>query len=193
MGIFHSGSGDKRIPHDRRVVVSVCGDGLDHVLDLAGPLSASPWRCRPWYCRQDHPPPATIEGVEGGSDRRRGYRNAAASSGAGNGRTATEADGPTAPTRSDATASARYVEEATEKGRRSIEAMIDQPGRCLRNAHDSINFLELDGRDLSTVTPPMGMGTRWALVDTAEKMADCAKEIEVSDMNCSLKFLLFFF
>jgi len=72
----------------------------------------------------------------------------------------------------------RYVDCITLKRREAIQSLIDQPGRCLRDAHDSINFVELEGRDLSEVPTPMSEGSSWVLINNGEKMTACVKEIE---------------
>mmetsp|Transcript_22246 Transcript_22246/g.32763 ORF Transcript_22246/g.32763 Transcript_22246/m.32763 type:complete len:545 (-) Transcript_22246:163-1797(-) len=65
-----------------------------------------------------------------------------------------------------------------------IQALVDQPSRCLRDAHDSIDFVEMEQEDLSTHPPPQpgaadeeGNILPWMLVDTREKMEACVKEI----------------
>lgn len=85
--------------------------------------------------------------------------------------------GDTTPTSSNSSSSSPLVDEATRKARRDIEALIDQPGDCLRNAQDAINFVELENYDLSSIPPPKQDDGLWVLVDSAQKMKDCAKEM----------------
>ena len=73
-----------------------------------------------------------------------------------------------------------HVEESTRRGRAQIEALLDQPGNCLRDILDNVDFKELDGQDLSKMDPPgcNEHDSLWMLVDTAEKMKQCANELQ---------------
>ena len=84
--------------------------------------------------------------------------------------------GDTTPTVSNSSISL-FVEEATNQAKHAIETLIDQPGNCLRNAHDSIHFQELEKYDLSGIPPPAQDDGNWVLVDSAQKMKDCAQEL----------------
>ena len=84
--------------------------------------------------------------------------------------------GDTTPTVSNSSIS-HFVEETTNQARLAIETLMDQPGNCLRNAHDSINFQELESYDLSGIPPPAHDDGYWVLVDSAQKMKDCAQEM----------------
>lgn len=62
------------------------------------------------------------------------------------------------------------VNEDMEMGKKMIWELIDQPGRCLRDACDTIDLREND--DLSTIEPPASGDTKCLLIDTAQKMKD---------------------
>ena len=81
---------------------------------------------------------------------------------------------------SERDANNKFVLESTLKGRQAIETLIDHPGRCLRDAHDTIDFSELVAMDLSQddVAPNTnGQQDAWMLVDTPDRMELCVKEI----------------
>jgi len=69
---------------------------------------------------------------------------------------------------------------ATEVGRKAIYQFIDQPGECLREGVDFLDFQDLDLQDLSQTTPPSFQSDAWMLVDTPEKMEACVQELEHS-------------
>lgn len=81
--------------------------------------------------------------------------------------------------------------EGTTKERRSkIQELIDQPGKCVRDDIDALNFNELDGVDLSKVPPPNLSNDNdesvpgcWMLVDTVEKMKQCMKELSGGNLT----------
>lgn len=76
-----------------------------------------------------------------------------------------------------------FREERTKSFRTQIQALIDQPGACLREDIDVLNFNELEGKDLTDVPPitgQAGVATEYLLVDTAAKMKQCIKELTVS-------------
>ena len=153
VGLFHCGAGNRNVPNDRRIVVSIHYDGLQHVPNLNEPIGVPVMRWLPWYYRNDH--------VNVRSDTR--------SNGTDQDKAKCLAD-----------ANNQFVLNSTLKGRQAIEALIDQPGRCLRDAHDAINFSELEGMDLSQddVLPNIdGKQDAWMLVDTPEKMSVCVREI----------------
>ena len=150
VGLFHCGAGNRNVPNDRRIVISIHYDGLDYVDNLSQPISVPVMRCLPWYYRNDH---VKVQGGEAGND----------------GDSERLAD-----------ANNKFVLESTLKGRQAIEALIDQPGQCLRDAYDTIDFSELDAMDLSQddVLPNTnGQQDQWMLVDTPERMELCVKEI----------------
>ena len=68
----------------------------------------------------------------------------------------------------------------TRENRDSILELIDQPGKCLRDGLDVLNFEELESQDLSQTTPPSFEDEGWFLVDTPEKMKLCVQRISDS-------------
>jgi hypothetical protein len=60
-----------------------------------------------------------------------------------------------------------------------IQALVDQPGECLRDDIDSLDFSDLELRDLSKATSPGFEEAEWMLVDTPRKMRECVRELEV--------------
>lgn len=75
-----------------------------------------------------------------------------------------------------------HVDKQTKQGKAQIEALIDQPGTCIRDEVDKVDFKELDGQDLSEIDPP-GIGDEdgsWMLVDSVRKMKQCVQELEES-------------
>lgn len=152
VGLFHCGAGDRNVPNDRRIVVSIHYDGLEYVDNLSEPVRVPVMRCLPWYYRNDHV--NVQDDMEPGSDGESSKRLANANN--------------------------KFALESTLKGRQAIEALIDQPGRCLRDAHDAIDFSELIAMDLSqddVVPNTNGQQDAWMLVDTRERMELCVKEI----------------
>lgn len=73
-------------------------------------------------------------------------------------------------------------EETTENFKSKIQDLIDQPGNCIREGLDTLYFKELEGLDLSSMSPPVlesenASVSTWVLVDTADKMRQCAEEL----------------
>ena len=66
-------------------------------------------------------------------------------------------------------------EEGMEMGKNMIWDLIDQPGRCLRDAFDTIDLREND--DLSTIVPPKSGDIDCLLIDTAQKMNGCIQDL----------------
>ena len=66
-------------------------------------------------------------------------------------------------------------DEGMKLGKNMIWDLIDQPGRCLRDACDTIDLREHD--DLSTIVPPESGDIDCLLVDTAEKMNGCIQDL----------------
>lgn len=74
-------------------------------------------------------------------------------------------------------------EETTTQFKRKIQDLIDQPGKCIRDDIDMLDFKELEGVDLSKISPPTLKNesqsvSTWVLVDTADKMRECAEELQ---------------
>jgi hypothetical protein len=76
--------------------------------------------------------------------------------------------------------------QITKKAREAIYQFIDQPGACLRDGIDSIDFESVENDDLSKTTPPGFEEGEWMLVDSPEKMRQCVRELQVSEtkINC---------
>jgi ribonuclease D len=72
-----------------------------------------------------------------------------------------------------------FVGESTRQGRANIQALLDQPGQCLRDDVDKLDFKQMEQKDLSDIdSPGVGEDDSWMLVDTAEKMHQCCRELE---------------
>jgi ribonuclease D len=71
-------------------------------------------------------------------------------------------------------------EEATKRGREAVYRFVDQPGECLRDGIDLLDFQSMESQDLSQTTPPSFVPDDWMLVDSPEKMEQCVKELEES-------------
>jgi hypothetical protein len=70
---------------------------------------------------------------------------------------------------------------ASKIGQEKIYKGVDQPGTCLRDGIDILDFEAMEGEDLSNVsTPNLDTDTSWMLVDSLEKMQQCILELEVS-------------
>lgn len=65
-----------------------------------------------------------------------------------------------------------------EEGKKMIAEMIDQPGRCLRDAYDAIDLLQIRYDNLSTIKPPEEGDIKCMLVDSAEKIQRCIQDLE---------------
>ncbi len=69
---------------------------------------------------------------------------------------------------------------ATKVGREAIFRFIDQPGECLRDGIDFLDFQAMESEDLSSTTPPSFRSEDWTLVDTPDKMEQCVNELQQS-------------
>ena len=83
--------------------------------------------------------------------------------------------------RRDPSSTSKDSTQITTRVRSAIQALIDQPGECLRDDIDSLDFSDLELRDLSKATPPGFEEEEWMLVDTPQKMRQCVREMEVGD------------
>ena len=73
------------------------------------------------------------------------------------------------------------IEEITKHAKNRIYELIDQPGMCLREGIDTIDFATIENDDLSETKPPcQHKKEEWMLVDTPPKMLQCVQEIKVS-------------
>ena len=76
--------------------------------------------------------------------------------------------------------------EISRMAKQAIEALNDQPGECLRDGIDEIDFELLQDYDLSNIPKPGSFSdddgndnSEWLLVDTPAKMKQCIQELEV--------------
>lgn len=153
--MFHCSVGPSH--EDRYIVISIHSDGFEYVDELQQyPPAESriPVRqCRPWFHRTDHESAITDDENEGTPIR----------AGASSKRTNIHP----------------FVKEQTKRAKAQIEALIDQPGTCLRDDIDAIDFHVVDGQDLSDIPPPsLHDNDSYMLVDTADKMKQCARELQ---------------
>jgi hypothetical protein len=164
VGIFHCGVGPTR--DARRIIVSIYSDGLSYAPGLKNaPPSLLPIRkYRPWAYRQN-PVDFTIELTNPGL--------------LNNGETPIQQNKSNAKRDRDPSFTSKDSTQITNRVRNVIQALIDQPGECLRDDIDSLDFSELELRDLSTATPPGFEEDEWMLVDTPLKMRQCVRELEV--------------
>jgi len=187
VGLYHSGAGNRSVENGRHIAISIHYDGLEHVPNLSKPISIPVTRCMPWYYRNDHVGLSSLEAES------RQSPNASSDSVATpiRNNSSSNADDDDAASAGAARLNRKFVLEATAQGRRAIESLIDQPGRCLRDAHDCVDFAELDGMDLSqdAVLPnPVSdddstSDVVWVLVDTPEKMEQCVADITESHVS----------
>eukprot|EP00977_Amphora_coffeiformis_P023537 scaffold13528_cov169-Amphora_coffeaeformis.AAC.7 len=74
----------------------------------------------------------------------------------------------------------RRANDKTERyQRKKIDRLIDQPGECLRDGVDDLDFEKWDTANLSSykMPPQLGQDETWTLVDTSEKMQRCIDEL----------------
>lgn len=71
------------------------------------------------------------------------------------------------------------LEDSLCRGKSLIQALIDQPGDCLRDDQDTIDPEDMRDHDLSMSPPPTNLDQNWVLVESADQMVACAKELEV--------------
>lgn len=64
-------------------------------------------------------------------------------------------------------------------GHDAIYELIDQPGDCLRDGIDELDFEELHNASLENILPPRLEDDNWVLIDSPEKMRECIQEMEV--------------
>lgn len=138
----------------RVLILSIYADGFDHCLELEQPSAVLIHRYRPWYCRRDK--------QHGGQDVTPVKSNLS-----------TQAAGGVT----------NNVDNTEAVSRRRINELMDQPGNCLRDKRDVLDFIALEGDDLSDIDPPSGSNNTdnnatWMLVDSAAKMMQCIKELQ---------------
>jgi hypothetical protein len=152
--LFHCSVGET----DRFIAVSIYYDGLALVLGLKEPPKLFDFRqCKPWVYGRD---PELLDNKK--------------STDAENGE-----DYDNTPVKSNKGAAAETNRTIPNKARNAIQELIDQPGECLRDEIDALDFAEMETQDLSTEIPPGLSDEEWMLVDSAEKMNQCIRELEV--------------
>lgn len=68
--------------------------------------------------------------------------------------------------------------EAERVAQEAIHTLIDQPGECLRDGVDRIDYAAMDDDNLSDIAPPrLENDQLWTLVDTPDKMVACVEEL----------------
>lgn len=158
VGLFHSGAGEIR--HRRYIALSVFADGLSYVPDLSNRLAFDATGFKPWACRRQSQ--QNQRPLNGNSNINNGNSN-----------------GTTTSNPKDSSTSS--IEEVTKHAKNKIYEMIDQPGICLRDGIDTIDFAAIENENLSETQPPSRHNKEeWMLVDTPSKMQQCIQEIKVS-------------
>ena len=73
----------------------------------------------------------------------------------------------------------RQGDKTESRQRKSIDALIDHPGDCLRESLDALDFTLWETADLSNKAPPQLEDDQqtWTLVDSPEKMQQCIDEL----------------
>ena len=146
----------------RHVVVSIYEDGFDSIPDLQNNNQRrlhrfAPHQYHPWVCQRQRRlllHDATLSSVSSSS-----------------GQLLTET-----------AATTQSQEESI--ARRKIEALIDQPGDCLRdnnNYYYSDDILDMEhaqNESLADTTPPTFAPDEWLLVDTPDKLHQCIQELQ---------------
>jgi ribonuclease D len=181
VGVYHGSIGETR--DDRILIISIYADGFQHAVGLEKPahMDMRIERYRPWFCRHQN--------QHNGKHNRSNSNNKKG----GQHRDLT-------PVRSNSSTSLSQqqhvnllqqpmdVDDETV-ARRRIDQLIDQPGDCLREDRDVLDFFALESDDLSTIAPPGEHATydkynnidndssHWMLVDTADKMKQCIAEL----------------
>jgi ribonuclease D len=186
VGIYHGSIGETR--DDRILIISIYADGFQHAVGLEQPAHTDMRieRYRPWYCRhaqqynKEHNRHNNNNGKKDGEQRdvtpKRSNISPVTSQQHLSLQLATDMDMD------------KDVDRET-MARRNIDQLIDQPGKCLRDDRDVLDFLALESDDLSTIAPPLEHATydndhninhdseHWMLVDTADKMKQCVAEL----------------
>jgi ribonuclease D len=183
VGLYHGSIGTVR--EDRVLIISIFADGFQHAVGLEKPAHASMFiieRYRPWYCRHQNQTHKHVK-VKGGGDLTPTRSNSSRSS-------STRATSTSAG--STTQQSQPWSIDAETLARQCIDRLIDQPGDCLRDNRDMLDFTALEKDDLSNIAPPgtgksqdatdstSNMNDNWMLVDTADKMMQCIAELEAA-------------
>jgi ribonuclease D len=154
VGLYHSGAGAK-YSNNRRCVVSVFPDGLDHVPDLEAAIDFPVQRCKAWYYRNDH----NVECLARASQLSKGKiaANFNRSSSLGH------------------FISRQQVKQASASAQENIKQLVKNPSLCLREFDSFDNFTKIPESDFST--------RNMFFIDSCEKMRKCAKDLTASNIK----------
>lgn len=167
VNLFHSGVGATR--ETRFVAISIYRDGLSHVPNISKYIPTLPFlNYKPWALRKVINR-MEIKQTTGSSSMSKEEQNSSPTlSDAANEMTTITTTVTTTP------------QAVTKRAKEEIYQFIDQPGDSLRDDIDELDFARLENDDLSTIQPPEFNEKDWLLVDTAEKMKQCVREIQVT-------------
>jgi ribonuclease D len=188
--LFHATTGIQG-SEDRVAIVSIYADAFENISSLE-PSKHWPilYQLQPWYCKQQE----FVQNLEtsvllshGSSSLSTESKNTEESEVLDYSRSCDEVDLSVPTSRVTSltfdTAGLRREQQTTVRKSQPdqrldpIHALIDQPGDCLREGLDEINFLELLNDSLASIPPPSSSDTCWLMVDTAEKMLQCIAEV----------------
>jgi ribonuclease D len=207
VGLHHGSVGPNR--DDRILIISIYADGFQHAVDFEKPAHVDMRieRYRPWYCRhqQQHTNAQHQHHHNSGGSKKKNKGGSA-----GRDVTPTRSNSSTSMNSSGVSSASQQQQQQQQdqrplvqlsssptdmdmddetRARRNIDQLIDQPGNCLRDYRDIMDFSALQGDDLSTIEPPGEEATcdsdnninhdncHWMLVDTADKMKQCIAEL----------------
>ena len=163
----HSVGGDEG--EDRYIVLSIYCDGLLHVAELSNNRENHALmqlrQFQPWAV-QRIPPTINYDSIFG--------NNATTES-----TLLSSTNGVDECTAQAGLAATVNRMDITKMAKSAIEALNDQPGQCLRDDTDELDFELMKGLDLSSIPKPGFEADEWLLVDTPSKMKQCIQELEV--------------
>lgn len=192
--MYHGSIGETR--DDRILIISIYADGFQHAVGLEKPAHADMRieRYRPWYCKHEQ--------QKSNNEHKYHYNSSSNGSNNINSNNKGGQQRDLTPKRSnislDTSSHLHLLQQPMDmdidmnnetRARRNIDRLIDQPGDCLRDDRDVLDFLALENEDLSNISPPGEHATydndnninhdssHWMLVDTADKMKQCVAEL----------------
>ena len=177
MNLFHHSVGeDGNEREDRLIVISIYWDGLSYVPDVATATQDNHAllklrQYRPWAV-QRIPSSVNYDAIFALSTTTTESSSSSPVDGKGGGRTQIS---PTIATSTTTTSRT----DVTRMAKSAIKALNDQPGECLRDDNDELDFEVLKDLDLSTIPKPGFGDDELLLVDTPTKMKQCIRELEV--------------
>jgi ribonuclease D len=188
--LFHATTGIQG-SENRVTIVSIYADAFENISNLE-PSKHWPilYQLQPWYCKQ----PEFVKDLEtsvllshGSSSLSTESKNTEESEVLDSSGSCDEVELRVPTSRGTSlnfdTAGLRREQQTTvrksqpDQRLNPILALIDQPGDCLREGLDEIDFLELLNDSLASTPPPSSSDTCWLMVDTAEKMLQCIAEV----------------